>query len=209
MLFLWILGILVLLLLLICLLRIRILVEADQAVTLKLRIGPIIRQLYPTIKKNEPKPEKQSNGTEKKRTIPKPTVSDLRDAYYALKPAVIKALRRTRRSIRIYPLDITVILGGRTDPAETAETYGYASAAVWTLMPALEQLLTIPDPRIHLDMDFEAEKTRLHGSVGVDIRIGALLMIALDAAIPAIRWLFKYMKKPNNATKQPLSDSAA
>ncbi len=204
-----ILGIFLLLFLLICLLRVRILVEAGETITLHLCIGPFSRQLYPLPAKKEPKTEKAEKKTKDKKAIPKPTISDIKDAYHALKPAVIKALRRTRRGIRIEPLNIAVIFGGREDPAGTAETYGYASAAVWSVMPALEQLLTIPDPHIHLDMDFEADKLRIRGSAGVGIRIGTLVLIAIGVAIPAIRWLIRYTKKTKLPKQQPLPESAA
>ena len=209
MLLLRILGVFLLLFLLVCLLRVRILVEAGQTFVLIFRIGPFKRQLYPAVKKKQPERTKAEKKMEKKRAIPRPAFSDIKDVYRALKPAVVKALRRTRRGIRIDPLDISVIFGGREDPAGTAETYGYASAAVWTAMPVLEQLLTIPNPHIHLDMDFEAEKLQLRGGLGIGIRIGTLLMIALDLAIPAIRWFLKYVKKSNAAKQQPLPESAA
>ena len=190
----------------VCLLRVQIFAEAHQTVTLTLRIGPIHRNLYPSSKSEAKEPKKQKPS--KKKSIPKPTFSDVKDAYHALKPALFRALRRTHRGIRIYPLDVSVIFGGREDPAGTAELYGYASAAVWTGMPVLEQLLTIPAPHIHLDMDFEAERLRLQGCAGVGIRIGTLLMIALGIAIPAIRWFLKFMKK-SNTVQQPLPESAA
>lgn len=210
MLLLRILGVLLLVFLLACLLRIRILLEAGQTFTLIFCVGPVRRQLYPAVKKKQPETAKSEKKAEKKnRAIPRPSVSDIKDAYRTLKPAVVRALRRTRRGIRIDPLDISVIFGGREDPAGNAETYGYASAAVWTAMPAVEQLLTIPDPHIHLDMDFEAEKLQLRGRIGIGIRIGTLLLIALGLAIPAIRWFLKYVKKSNTEKQQPLSESAA
>ena len=209
MLLLRILGVFLLLFLLVCLLRVRILVEAGQTFTLIFRIGPLKRQLYPVAKQKQPERKKTEKKTEKKRAIPNPTFSDIKDAYRTLKPAVVKALRRSRRGIRIDPLNISVIFGGREDPAGTAETYGYASAAVWTAMPVLEQLLTIPDPYIHMDMDFEAEKIQLSWCLGIGIRIGTLLMIALELAIPAIRCFLKYVKKSNAAKQQPLPESAA
>lgn len=215
MLLLWILGAILLLILLICLLRVKIHIMADQTITVGISIGPIRRQLYPGGASKDSKSAKKSakNGgkkqAEKKPGIPKPTLSDIMDAYRVLKPAVLKALRRTRRGIRIDPLDISVILGGREDPASTAETYGYASAAVWTAMPALEQLLTIPSPHIHLDMDFEAEKLQLRGRATIGIRIGTLLMVALGLSIPAIRWFMKFMKKSNAAKQQALPETAA
>ena len=62
-------------------------------------------------------------------------------------------------------------------------------------MPVLEQLLVIPRPYIHLDIDFTAEETKILGSVGVSARIGTLVRIGLTLAIPALRWLLTYLKK--------------
>ena len=110
-----------------------------------------------------------------------------------------KALRRTRRGIRIDPLDVSVILGGQAEPADAAQLYGELHGAVWTGMPVLEQLLVIPRPHIHLDVDFTAEETKILGSVGFSARIGTLLRIGMTVAIPGLRWLLAYMKKKKQA----------
>lgn len=99
--------------------------------------------------KNEKKPEeaqkKQTQKQEKpKKAFPKPTLSDIRDAWKALWPPLKKALRRTRQGVRIDPLDVSVILGGQAEPADAAQLYGELHGAVWTGMPVLEQLLVIP-----------------------------------------------------------------
>ena len=57
-----------------------------------------------------------------------------------------KALRRTRRGIRVDPLRLSATLGGAEDPAAAAELYGGLHALVWTGMPALEKLVVIRDP---------------------------------------------------------------
>ncbi|MFR7893201.1 MAG: hypothetical protein ACLU38_03110 [Dysosmobacter sp.] len=59
-------------------------------------------------------------------------------------PPLKKALRRTRRGMRIDPMDVSVILGGQAEPADAAQLYGELHGAVWTGMPVLEQLLVIP-----------------------------------------------------------------
>ena len=56
--------------------------------------------------------------------------------------ALKRTLRRTCRRTRIDPLEVGVIFAG-DDPADTAQTYGYANAALWTLMPKLEELFYI------------------------------------------------------------------
>ena len=63
----------------------------------------------------------------------------------------------------------------------------------------LEQLLVIPRPHIHLDVDFTAEETKILGSVGFSARIGTLLRIGMTVAIPGLRWLLAYMKKKKQA----------
>lgn len=203
----WILGILLLLVILICLLQVRIFVQVGSSCVVSLCIGPVKYQLYPA--KETKTSQKAKDGSKKeKQSFPKPAFSDIKDAFLALKPALIRALRRTRRGIRIDPLDVSVILGGREDPAGTAEMYGYASAGIWTIMPVLEQLLVIPAPHIHLDMDFDAEKIRLEGTVGVRIRIGTLLMIVFGLAIPAIRWFLAYTKRTKQVKQPPSSQTA-
>ena len=205
----WILGILLLLILLICLLQVRILVQMGTSCIVSLRIGPVKRQIYPPQKSQKKPKEIKSEKKKEKRAFLKPTFSDIRDALQTLKPVLIRALHRTRRGVRVDPLDLSLILGGRDDPAGTVEMYGYISAAVWTFMPALEQLLVIPAPHIHLDMDFDAEKLRLEGTAGIRARIGTLLMIAFGVAIPVIRWFVAFTKQAKQRQEQPSPQAAA
>lgn len=205
-----ILGILILLL--VCLSRLRLGIQAAFAagdVTLDLRIGPASIRLYPPkpekAEKQEPgiseKPEKAARR-KKKGTLAKPTRADLRDAWDTLWPPVRRALARTRRGIRVHPLNLSVTVGGAEDPAEAAEAYGLLEMAVWTVMPPLEQLLTIPDPHIHVGVDFDAGKTRLDGTAAVTIRLGTLAAVALSAGIPVLRWLIKYQKQKQKPPKE-------
>ena len=126
--------------------------------TVRVKIGPIGIQVYPPKKKDgqlkEKKPKKKkvakgekkpsSDGEKAKKEKLKITLDDVRSAFDALWPPLKRALGRTRRSIRIRPLDLSVVLGGAGDPAKAAENYGYIHMGVWTGMPVLEQLLVIP-----------------------------------------------------------------
>ena len=75
------------------------------------------------------------------------------------------------------PLRLSLVLGGEPDPAASAETYGWLSAAVWTFMPRLEELMRIPDPYIHLDVDYSAAETKAEGEVGLSFQIRDLFAI--------------------------------
>ena len=109
-------------------------------------------------------------------------------------------LRYLRDVDQIYGLLLTfgvaLILEGLV-----AQTYGWASSAMWTLMPQLERLLKIPDPHIHLGTDFGAARTQIEGEAGVVFRIGDLLIIGLGFGIPLLKWLRKRKKEIEQSVK--------
>lgn len=202
---LWILGILAALILLLCLTRVGVLVKFREELAVTVRFGCLKLQVLP-VKKKPPKHEKEPKEERKEKTkvkpkkaFPKPTFSDIRDAARVLWPPLKKALHRTCRGVRIDPLDVSAVLGGQAEPADAAQLYGELHGLIWTGMPVLEKLLVIPQPHIHLDVDFTQGETRLQGTVGLSARIGTLLGIGLTVAVPGLRWLLAYMKKKKRA----------
>ena len=200
---LWIaLGVLAALILLIWRLRLGVLASfGGGQVTVDLRIGPFRIRLTPRQKREKSrskktgKPGKLKAPAETKKKIPRPTAADLKDAWRTLWPAARRALERTRRGIRVAPLRVSVTLGGGTDPAAAAELYGGLCAMVWTGMPALEALVEVPDPQIHIGIDFDAPATDWEGELGVSLRMGTLIAIGLRLGIPVLKWLQTYFKK--------------
>lgn len=198
----WILGILAGLILLLCLTRVGVLICFGEELSVTARLGCFRIQILPAEKrppKREKKPEKPPKAKKKpagnRKPFPKPTLRDIRDAVKTLWPPLKKALNRTRRGVRIDPLELSVILGGAEEPADAAQLYGQLHGAVWSGMPVLEQLLVIPHPHIHLDVDFTAGETALRGRAGLSARIGTLLRIGFTVAVPALRWLLAYWKQ--------------
>ncbi len=204
----WILGILLLVILLLCLTRVGVLIRFGEAPAVSVRFGFLKFQVLPEPKKKTtPKRERK---VKKKQTskpeaapgadFPKPTLKDIRKALKVLMwPPLKKALRRTRRGVRIDPLEVSLVLGGQAEPADAAQLYGQLHGVVWTEMPVLERLLVIPRPYIHLDVDFTTEETKLQGNVGLSARIGTLLRIGMTVAVPGVRWLLADMKKKQQA----------
>ena len=91
-----------------------------------LTIGPFRVRLVPSKETKKTLQETQKTGKPKKepkdlaeaaKKIPKPKLEDLQDAARTLWPAAKKALRRTRRGIRVDPLRLSATLGGAEDPA--------------------------------------------------------------------------------------------
>lgn len=219
MIWLWILGILAALIVLVCWTRVGIHVALQREhTTVDAKIGPFHIRLFPGKEKakkaekqpKKPKKDKTTETGKQKKALPKVTLADIKDAVRTLAPPLKKALARTRRGIRIQPLDLRMTLGGSEDPAAAAEQYGYLHAGVWTAMPVLEELLVIPDPYIHVGIDFDARETVLEGEVGVSIRIGTLLAVGLGVGIPALQWFLRFQKRQNQQPKtEPAKATAA
>ena len=189
-----------------------------EQVRADLTIGPFRVRLAPSKETKKPPQETKKPGKPKKepkdltetaKKVPKPTLEDIRDAIQTLWPASKKALRRTRRGIRIQPLRLAVTLGGAEDPAAAAELYGGLHALIWTGMPALEQLLVIPDPAIHLGIDFDAAKTRAEGEIGLSIRLGTLIAVGAQLALPAMGWLRRFLQRRRQTPAPKTADTAA
>lgn len=209
----WILGIFIVLLLLLCMIRVGVRAAFDGELRLDVKFGWLHFRVLPAKKKPEKakKPAKKEPRKEKEKPpFPKPNLADIKEAVQTLWPPLKKALGRTWRGIRIDPLRVALIVGGKHDPASAAEMYGYLQGGVWTAMPQLERLMDIPDPRIRLDIDFTAPQTCAEGEAGISIRIGTLLLVGLGVGIPALRWFLRFRKrKRKEKTALPCREKAA
>ena len=194
-----ILGALALLIIIVLLLRVGVLVSLTDTLTVLLRIGPVAIPLYPAVEKKE-KPAKKAKPTTE--TTPKAkkklsldiTRQDVQEALKAVWQALEGVLRRIGRRVRVAPCEVSVVVGGPW-PDKVAEQYGLISAAVWTVMPRLEQLIHIRDPYIHLDVDFNAPSTNVEGKLGLYLRVGDLLAIAFAAAKPLLKFYFPFRRR--------------
>jgi len=197
-----IIGILLLIFLLISLLRIGAAVRFGDALTVRLRVGPIRLTVFPkkAKKAKKPKEEKPPEAGEKekkpkaKRKLPKLTLEEIFDLAETALGALKRTLRRLCRRLRFDPLDVTVVFGG-SDPAGVADAYAYASAAMWTLMPKAEELFDIPDPSLHLRTDYEGGQTDARGTIGVSLRICDLFAVLFTLAIPMLKWFLRFKRE--------------
>jgi len=209
---LWILGILavlVLLILLLCLSWIGVRVRLTGGMqVVDVRIGWIRFRIYPARrkeKKEKKKSGKPSESGKKKKNLPKFRLKDIKDAVMTLWPPLKAALERTRKGIRIDPLELSLILGGEKDPADAAKWYAYLHAGMWTAMPLLEKVIDIPDPHLHVGLDFHQSETVLEGEAALKAHVGTLLRAALGVGIPALRWYLRW-KKQQNGTAAAVSE---
>ena len=199
-------GLILLILLLLVSVRVGVILHFGDQTTLKLRIGFIKVTILP--KKKKEKRTAKADAAPKKSAPPKKKNKLTPSEIYDLVTAVFSGLRamahRAGKHLRVDPLEISAVFGG-SDPAEIAQRFGMANAAVWSLMPQAEEIIHIPDPAIHLGMDYNAPKTVVSGTVGLAFRVGNLIEFTVAAAIPLLKWYKTYRKahangwKPNKA----------
>ena len=211
-------GIILLLFLLISLLRVGAIVDFGGELRVRLRVGPVRLTVLPKKEKKAKKAEETSEKApeEKKKPkaagghrLPKLSFSELRELVGTALGALKRTLRRTCRRTRIDPLEVGVIFAG-DDPADTAQTYGYANAALWTLMPKLEELFYIPKPSVYLGMDFAKAETSTEGTVGVSLRVCDLFAILFTLAVPVGKWFLRWRRRHRSEAKaEPPAECAA
>ncbi|MDO4810896.1 MAG: DUF2953 domain-containing protein [Eubacteriales bacterium] len=215
---LWILGILLALILLLLFLRVGVHIAFGDVLKMDAFAGPFKIAILPKKtkpkKKEKPKKEKKKEPAEedkpKEKKKPGLTFTDVRSAIPAFFEAIKNTLHRTRMRMRIDPMRLAITFGS-DDPAKTAEMYGWAGTAMWTLMPRLEELIRIPNPSIHLDVDFQASSTKVEGEMGISFQIRDFFAIGFAGAKPALKWFvaFKKAKKLREAEENTQTNQEA
>ena len=181
--------------------RVGVILRFGERTTLKLRIGPVRLTILPKKKKEKQTKTAPTEETNKSSASPKKKNKLTPSERYELVSAVFSGLRamahRAGKHLRVDPLELSAVIGG-SDPAEVAQRFGTANAVVWSFLPQAEEVLHIPDPHIRLDMDFNAPKTVVSGTVGLSFRVGNLIEFIVAAALPLLRWYKTYRKAHAN-----------
>ena len=194
-------------------LRLGVRVQFGESLAVAVKIGPKSIAIIPKPERKTKKPKakkpKQEKAAaakpQKKASRPKMGFWDIWELLKAVWQSVQRALRATGKRIRIDPLRLTVVFGG-DDPCVVAEMYGAACSGMWSVMPRLEQMAQLPDPEIHLGVDFTAERIRAEGDIGIFFRVGDFFAIGASAAGPLLRWFIQFQKQqkqiPGDQTKE-------
>ena len=172
---LWIVGILLAIFLVVQLSRVGVRLAFGEEFRIMLRLGPIRMQVVPKKETAKKKPKKDKATKKKKekpkKEMPKITARAVLDSLPELWQILKKGLRMTFHRVRVAPMDISAVIG-RDYPADTALLYGRLSAAMYTAMPMLQELVDMPDPHIHLEPELQGGETRISGEVGVSFLDG-------------------------------------
>ena len=174
--------------------------------------GPARIQVLPKPdkpKKEKPAKEKKSEDGKKKEKKLSLTAEDIRTVLPAVWESLKKGLGTTRRRLRIEPMRVSAVLAGAIDPAGAAELYGYINAGRWTVMPQLEKLTRMPDPRIHTEIDVDASELKVSGEVGLSFQIRDFFAIGWAFARPLLRWFMAMRKRKKAAIRAKAAEERA
>lgn len=197
-------------------LRVGVRLQFGEKLAVAVKIGPKSIAIIPKPerkpqkpKAEKPKQDKPASAKPRKKTSrAKMEFWDIWELVKAVWLSVQRALRATGKRIRIDPLHLTVIFGG-DDPCVVAEMYGAACSGMWSVMPRLEHLAQLPDPEIHLGVDFTADGTRSEGDVGIFFRVGDFFAIGASAAGPLVRWFIQFQKQQKQASNEQSEETSA
>ena len=210
-----ILGVIAALIAVLLCLRVGVTASFGEELRVTAQIGPATVQIIPPPEKKpaKEKPKKAAAKAEKKpKERKKPdihlTLGDIRGGLHAVWQSIQGALRRAGKRIRIDPLRLSFVFGDE-DPVNTAQWYGWANSAMWAVMPRLEEMIHMPDPRIHMEMDFTATETKISGTVGASYRIGDLLAIGFAAFGPVLKFGIPFLRKQKAFKKAEAAKLAA
>lgn len=179
----------------------------------QVRYGLIKVRLFPPKEKPEerkaPEEKEKPAEAEKKEEKPKAGIGREQILYSleTLPPILGRALRRTKRRIRLEPLKIHLLIAG-TDPADTALLYGRLEAALGAGLPALHRLVRIKDQDIQLFPDFAGDRMDCIADVGIAIRPWDALAIALPAGGSLVKWLLRFKKLAPKAPEEKREEAA-
>lgn len=191
-------GVILALLLLLMATKIQVRGLWQGTLSVYLQVGPLKWMVYPMKKGSpEPKEEKEEKPAEQQsERVEEEHGPNRRQVFYTLEtipPILMKALGRLRQRLVVDPLDLSVTFGGE-DPADTAILCGRCQALAGALLPWMEQVLTIRNLSVRLQVDFEADHTQASGELGVRLRVLDLLVLLFGSLGGLLGWYRGYQK---------------
>ena len=61
-------------------------------------------------------------------------------------------------------------------------------------MPRAEETFYIPDPSLHLRIDYDQERTTAAGALGLSLRVCDLFAIVFALLIPLAKWFLRFKR---------------
>ena len=111
---------------------------------------------------------------------------------------LLRALRCTGRRITILPLKCHILIA-TSDPADTAVLYGRLEGVLAATLPSLHRKIRIREQDIRLFPDFCGDQMDVIADIGIRIRLGDILLVAISAAGALVKWYFGLKKRADRS----------
>lgn len=165
----------------------------DGAVSLRLRVGPIRKTVFPNQKSTG-----EADGKTKKKPPTRKKEKKQPDKHFLLslvRPG-LRALNRVRRKLRIdlLRLHFTAAAG---DPYDTIRQYRAANLAVYATVPVVERTVCVRQRDIETGFTFEADKPTIFARIIMNIRVGQLCVVGIGFAAEYLK-----MKRKTNRARR-------
>lgn len=181
--------------------------EYDQdGVQVFVRVGAFHIRVFPLKKKEKKEKKARKPKKEKKQKKPKepvPVQEKIGGALgYAqsLLPVVLKAVGFFFKKLQIDTLHMKLVAGS-SDPADAAQVYGMASAALGALWYPVTNAFDVKDGYAKVDVDFESEQMKLWAAAALSIKIGQILWLAVYFGVWALVRFLRERKRQKNEKK--------
>jgi hypothetical protein len=93
------------------------------------------------------------------------------------------------------------LVAGASDPADAAQVYGTASAALGALWEPLTRAFDVKDGHAKVDLDFESDRMTVWAAASLSIKIGQIIWLAVYFGIWALVRFLKERKRQKNEKK--------
>lgn len=169
----------------------------------RLRAGRLSFQIFPLKKPKKPPKTRQESERKKAKSELKNGENDQKKptkkggALELVKmalPLVGEAAGALKRRIRVDKLFLDITAGGR-DAAATAQTFGYANAAIGTILPIFQHNFDLKEYRARTNIDFTAPAPVIYLNAAVSARVGQLVTFAIILGCKALRVYLNYKKQ--------------
>lgn len=178
------------------LLRVGVRVEYAGAPVIRLRIGPGYVQLVPA-KRSDTEKRKKTDG---KKSEPK-TKRDTLELVRTFLPLVLRTVKRVCGKLQVDELDM-VLTAGAKSPDEAAMQYGWANAVLGSLWQPIVDTCHVVDGRARVDIDFDATHPVIALQAEATLRVGQLLVLAVDFAVQALVILVRRTRTTPNEERR-------
>lgn len=189
----WIIVLLVLLLILICPVGIDAAYQASQF-SLKLKIGPFRKALFPREKRDKKKKKKEKQEKpepkEPEEEQPKKKQRFTLDDILTLAEIGLDALHRFRVHLSV-DLFLLYWTAAAADPYDAVMQYGRINAALGSLMGKAHAALKIRDEDVQTTIDLTLDHPKIETRLILSIQIWEVLLIGIAAGAAGLRWMIR------------------